>query len=137
MHPTTTSRLRRWRATSNTETGSAWSPKPQRDSQPICSPIRGEAPPPALHRPLSGAREPDHLFLHDLAVAPECRGRGIASVLLEGLLAPAQRSRLSEIRLVALADAQAFWLAHGWRALPQPLAAAYGEGACLMSRTLV
>ena len=100
----------------------------------LAHPWRGA--PPALHRPLTGAREPDHLFLHDLAVAPECRGRGLAAVLLEGLIAQAQSSRLGEIRLVALADAQAFWLAHGWRAQAQKLAAAYGEGACLMSRTL-
>jgi GNAT superfamily N-acetyltransferase len=101
----------------------------------LAHPWRGS--PPVLHRPLRCATEPDHLFLHDLAVAPECRGQRIAAALLEGLLAKTQSCRLAEIRLVALAGAQAFWLAHGWRAQAEPLAAAYGEGACLMTRALI
>ncbi|WP_417067593.1 GNAT family N-acetyltransferase [Niveibacterium terrae] len=100
----------------------------------LAHPWRGS--PPALHRPLICAGEPDHLFLHDLAVAPECRGQRVAVALLEALLAKAQGRRFAEIRLVALAGAQAFWLAHGWRAQAAPLAGAYGEGACLMSRSL-
>lgn len=101
----------------------------------LAHPWRGA--PPALHRPLSCAAEPDHLFLHDLAVAPERRGQGFAAALLDALLAKAESRRFAEIRLVALAGAQAFWLAHGWRARAEPLAAAYGEGACLMSRALI
>ncbi len=93
--------------------------------------------PPRLHEPLARLAAPDHLFLHDLAVAPEARGIGAAGALVAGLIEYAGRSAYAEIRLVALAGADGFWLRLGWSAAPgAALDRTYGAGARSMRRWL-
>ncbi len=49
------------------------------------------------------------LFIHDLAVRPERRGVGIASLLVREAVAMAAAHRLSRCALVAVLDARPFW----------------------------
>lgn len=83
-------------------------------------------------------REGEDLHIHDLAVAPEHRRKGVASALLSELLAEAkdaQRVRL-EVRASNLA-AQAFYKKHGFREIATlPNYYADGEDGILMIRDL-
>lgn len=96
--------------------------------------------PPVLSRPVMpnpASERPDHLFLHDLAVLPRLHGRGAAARLIAHLPSLSAKCGLAEIRLVALAGLEAFWLRHGWRPGPDLiLDRCYGVGACVMTRTL-
>ncbi|MFT4173458.1 MAG: GNAT family N-acetyltransferase [Rhodocyclaceae bacterium] len=91
--------------------------------------------PPALHAALPSCGAPDHLFIHDLAVCPAQRGSGAAAGLLDRLLNATQAAGLAQARLVAVADAVAFWQRHGFAAQPGTLHASYGR-ALYMARTL-
>jgi GNAT superfamily N-acetyltransferase len=75
----------------------------------IAHPWAGEAPPLAC---LLGALPdaPDHLFLHDVALRPETRGRG----LLPALLARLDALGFRETRLVAVRGTSALWARHGF-----------------------
>ena len=83
--------------------------------------------PPALHQPLQAKPDADHLFLHDLAVAPHGRGLGLGARLHAASWAAAQSAGLGEVRLVALAPAQPFWRRLAYQPQPAvPLDAGYG-----------
>jgi GNAT superfamily N-acetyltransferase len=88
--------------------------------------------PPALHTPLSECGEPDHLFVHDLAVCPSQRGVGVAGCLVDQLLSAAHMAHLSEARLVAVGQAVAFWQRQGFIARPGTLHASYGQAHYMM-----
>lgn len=82
--------------------------------------------------------EGKEVHIHDLAVAPEHRRKGVASALLQGLLAEAkgaQRVRL-EVRASNRA-AQAFYRKHGFKEVAiLPGYYADGEDGILMVRDL-
>jgi GNAT superfamily N-acetyltransferase len=94
----------------------------------IAHPWAGEAPPLAT---LLGAlpAAPDHLFLHDVALRPEARGRG----LLPALLARLDALGWPETRLVAVRGTSALWARHGFVA-SGPAKPQYGLGAVAMQR---
>ena len=84
--------------------------------------------PPALHEPLPRIGESDHLFLHDVAVAPAAQGLGVAQALLQAIKQGAD----GVIRLVAVSDARSYWLRHGFCDAPEvDLHSAYGEAVCM------
>ncbi len=98
-------------------------------------------PPPldALLGALPGV--PDAWHVHDIALLPEARGAGLASALLDALLAAAARRGFGRATLVAVPGKAAFWERRGFRAMPPaPGAAAalasYGAGAAWMARAL-
>ena len=62
----------------------------------------------------SPADAPDCLYLHDLAVTPTWRGRGIADQLIAAARAFASRQSLSFIALVALENARTYWERHAF-----------------------
>ena len=62
----------------------------------------------------SPADEPDCLYLHDLAVTPTWRSRGIADQLIVAARAFASRQSLSFIALVALENARTYWERHAF-----------------------
>lgn len=66
----------------------------------------------------------DALYLHDLAVAPEAAGSGLARRLAAQLLAHARDARLGWCALVSVQDSRIFWERLGYRA-----AACDGEAA--------
>ena len=97
-------------------------------------PWHGEGVPP-LHQRLENLPEScELLYLHDLAVDPDARGRGIAGELLRRFLAVAPELNLRESRLVAIQGAERFWASHGYRII-RPVTT-YGTTAYLMALKL-
>ncbi|WP_416357953.1 GNAT family N-acetyltransferase [Aureimonas phyllosphaerae] len=102
----------------------------------IAYPVRRFAPPPldtVLGRLPEGA---DALYIHDVAVAPEWRGRGLAEPAIARLLALAEP--FGAAVLVSVYGTPPFWARHGFRpvedeALTSKLAS-YGEDAVFMLR---
>ena len=62
----------------------------------------------------SPADAPNCLYLHDLAVTPTWRGRGIADQLIAAAHAFASSQSLSFIALVALENARTYWERHAF-----------------------
>jgi len=101
---------------------------------------RGHVTP--LHGDFAPTPGADTLYLHDLAVLPAARGRGLAGVLVAQLLAQARAEGLAHAALVAVQGAQAWWQAQGFAA-HAALAAAqrqrlagYGPDAAYLLRAL-
>lgn len=63
---------------------------------------------------------PDTLFLHDLTLLPEARGRGDARWFVGALLALARLASLPAVSLVAIGGVRGFWEGMGFRALNVP-----------------
>ena len=89
------------------------------------------------------ATEPDCLYLHDLAVGPQARGRGLGQMLVAHALALARREGLAWSALVSVQGSQDFWRQRGFTISrlddrDQSLAlASYAEGqACYMTQRL-
>ena len=80
---------------------------------------------------------PDCVYLHDLAIAPECRGQGLAVSLLRGVLQSARALGLRRAVLVAVQGADVYWQRHGFaQAVPPQSLRSFGEGAVWMTRSL-
>lgn len=98
--------------------------------------------PPALNVPLAMLPgEADCAYLHDLAVAPQARGSGVASKLIESFSRWAGATGFERSMLVAVGDAQEFWARLGFEPLEAGEAlrgrlAAYGARAACMQRDL-
>lgn len=84
----------------------------------------------------------DNWFLHDCAVHPRARGRGLASRLYEAGRLEAKARGLRHASLVSLAEAVGYWLRLGYAPAGQDdprltaKLAGYGEGARYMTRAL-
>ncbi len=97
----------------------------------------GDAP--ALDAFLGALPEsPDCLYLHDLAIAAEARGRGEAARAIASLTALAAAERLGALALIAVQGTDRFWTRAGFLDAPAPRLAAklagYGPGARYMIR---
>lgn len=98
---------------------------------------RGDIPP--LNALLGAIPEDaDILYLHDLALATEARGRGLAGPIVERLAEQARAEGWPGIALVAVNDAAGFWARNGFAVCDSSRTAAqlasYGEGAHYMVR---
>lgn len=88
------------------------------------------------------ARDPNTLYLHDLAVARRALGRGLARGLVGRLLDGARERGLSWSALVSVQDTLAFWEGLGYRPTPAPPAppgrglGSYPGAAVYMARPL-
>jgi predicted N-acetyltransferase YhbS len=60
---------------------------------------------------------PDTLSLHDLAVAPEARGHGVARTLFAAVHALARERGFASVSLVAVQGSDPFWARLGFRAV--------------------
>lgn len=101
----------------------------------IAHPWRGPAP--ALASLLGRLPEaPDCLYLHDAVVAPEARGAGLGSALVEHLVALARAEKLPRLALTAVHGSAAYWGRHGFAAYAGDGLESYGEGAVAMQRLL-
>ncbi|OOC08060.1 N-acetyltransferase [Amycolatopsis azurea DSM 43854] len=78
----------------------------------------------------------DNLHLHDLVVAEELRGRGLAKVLLDRLITTARSRRHDRMSLIAVAGQADFWSANDFRPLPEVPIRGYGADAVYLSRPL-
>lgn len=78
-----------------------------------------------------------NLHLHDLVIADNHRGRGLAKKVLGLLTATATALGYQRISLVAVGGSDTFWSANGYRAVAEVvLPASYGPDAVYMSRVL-
>ena len=68
--------------------------------------------------PIHGAFEdyddPDTLYLHDMAVSPDCAGQGLASALLDALWRNAYNWAPSHSALVSVQGSQDYWRRKGY-----------------------
>jgi len=71
----------------------------------------------ALDHPFKIAATPDCLYLHDLAVAPDARGRRAGNALVAAALKYARESDMRWSALVSVQQSQIFWGALGYAAV--------------------
>ncbi|CAM3479801.1 GNAT family N-acetyltransferase [Paracidovorax anthurii] len=85
---------------------------------------------------------PDTLYLHDMAVRPDCAGQGLARALLEPMWRRGREAGLRHTALVAVQGSRGYWERRGYavRALEDPAQrarlAGYGPQAVYMARLL-
>lgn len=108
----------------------------------VCLPIEQRGLP-ALHATnFKPCRQPDWLYLHDLAIGPAARGTGLAPQLIERALARARAMALPTAGLIAVQDSSAFWRKFGFeidtseRLVSAEKLASFGADAVFMSREL-
>ncbi|MFD0339527.1 GNAT family N-acetyltransferase [Streptomyces sp. NPDC127117] len=78
-----------------------------------------------------------NLHLHDLVIAEEFRGRGLAKSLLRHFTGTAEVKGYEGISLIAVLGSDTFWAANGFRAHREVTPPAdYGPDAVYMSRAL-
>ena len=96
-----------------------------------------------LHGGFACASAADTLYLHDMAVAPERAGEGLASALLQAMLQQAQADGLRYSALVSVMGSQPYWQRKGyaallpWSAREREALLSYGEDAQYMAQALV
>ncbi len=95
-----------------------------------------EAVPP-LHEEIVSSPDSDNLFIHDMAVLPTCRGKGVASFLCRSLFEVANTSGFATMSLVAVQNAMPFWNKFGFRSNRKiPLQKDYGTESMFMELDL-
>jgi ribosomal protein S18 acetylase RimI-like enzyme len=95
-------------------------------------------PAPALGSLVKALPEaPDHLFLHDVALRRELRGRGLAAALVDLLRGAAAARGLSAIRLTAVHGTAPRWARLGFAGDGGAVSAGYGAGAVAMRLSLL
>jgi ribosomal protein S18 acetylase RimI-like enzyme len=95
--------------------------------------VQGQITP--LHGEFAQHPAPDTLYLHDLAVRPDCAGQGLAQALLHVASARAAENGLKHMALVSVQDTNAFWRRQGFAAAESPPGLdSYGAGAVYMVR---
>lgn len=98
-----------------------------------------QSSPPALDTRLGTIPDPaSTYYIHDLALMPSARGRGLAADAIAAAAACARKMGCPSLSLVAVGNSLGFWEAQGFvtvsnRRVEQALAS-YGGGACYMER---
>ena len=96
-----------------------------------------------LHGGFASEATADTLYLHDMAVAPDRAGEGLASALLQAMLQQAQADGLHYSALVSVMGSQPYWQRKGyaplmpWFAQHREALRSYGDDAQYMAQTLV
>ncbi len=99
--------------------------------------------PGALGASFNNAEDADTLYLHDLAVDPTCKGKGLGPSLVRMALDRAVEERFAYSSLVSVQASSDFWMRQGyavWTKLDEQQAAVlhtYPGPACYMVNTLV
>lgn len=97
----------------------------------LAHPWSGEIPP-KLNE-ISVITGNEYLYLHDLALAEEARGKGIAKKLVENLIDTAKTQGFKKILLVAVQHSGGFWGKFGFLQIPTAtICPSYGHEAKLM-----
>lgn len=107
----------------------------------VCLPIEGDQLP-ALHAPdWRKPANPDWLYLHDLAIHPDARGMGLASLMLSRATELAQTRKLASMGLIAVQDSVPFWRRYGFEPvtcatihISEEKLASFGKEATFMLR---
>jgi len=89
--------------------------------------------PPKLNEEAPVNNETSNLYLHDLALSNEARGRGIARALVENLINNAKTQGFTKILLVAVQGSSSFWAKYGFMVIVNAaICPSYGSAAKLM-----
>jgi SAM-dependent methyltransferase/ribosomal protein S18 acetylase RimI-like enzyme len=84
--------------------------------------------------------QPSTFYIHDLALAPEARGTGAASLVVDELADHARKTGLPAISLIAVNGSVGFWQRQGFETVRDPQLdsklRSYGDDACFMARML-
>jgi len=93
----------------------------------------GSDSPPKLNEEAPVNNETSNLYLHDLALSNEARGRGIARALVENLINNAKTQGFTKILLVAVQGSSSFWAKYGFMVIVNAaICPSYGSAAKLM-----
>lgn len=97
--------------------------------------------PPALDTPLGELPEPaDTYYIHDLALAPQARGKGLAIEAVTSAVTTARARGLATLSLVAVGNSAEFWRTQGFDvvrdAQVERSLASYGGTAHYMERAI-
>lgn len=88
--------------------------------------------PPKLNEKISVTHS-STLFIHDLALALEARGKNIGKALVQNLIDNAKAHNFVKIRLVAVQNSTGFWAKFGFINMPaKEVCSSYGKNAQLM-----
>lgn len=68
----------------------------------------------ALGAPFDITPDPDTLYLHDLAVDPACKGRGVGPLLVRMALEKACGEKLAYSTLISVQSSRDFWARQGY-----------------------
>lgn len=88
----------------------------------LAHPIRDPSNPPMLNAEVeedADANQERHMFIHDLCVHPEFRGRGHAAALVKRFLSEHESTAASSITLISVLGSRPFWEQFGFRAQHQ------------------
>lgn len=108
----------------------------------LAHPWGAELMPPPWNAPLPALDAPaDTMYLHDLALGPEARGKNLGTKMTAAALAAARAAGLTHAALIAVQGAGPFWERQGFSVItPSPALAAklatYGDDAIYMTRAL-
>jgi len=93
----------------------------------------GSDSPPKLNEKAPVNNETSNLYLHDLALSNEARGRGIARALVENLINNAKTQGFTKILLVAVQGSSSFWAKYGFTVIVNAaICPSYGSTAKLL-----
>lgn len=80
----------------------------------------------------------DLIYLHDLALHPDARGRGYTQTVVHSLVAQARSDGWCQIALVAVNRATAFWQKMGFSVVEKPTELkSYGDNSAYMMRRIL
>ncbi|NTS78477.1 GNAT family N-acetyltransferase [Catenovulum sp. SM1970] len=102
----------------------------------LAHPWRGLSPP-KLFKPLPDIKTSEYLYLHDMAIKPEFKGKGIGRSLALKLFEVAKNKGVNCVNLVAVQGAETFWLRMGFKPVKDVnLCSSYGKDAVLMQKLI-
>ncbi len=95
--------------------------------------------PPKLFEQLASSEEQaiEYLYLHDIAIHPEFRGRAVGHSMVKALFNVATQKNFRKVSLVAVQGSASFWLLQGFHERPNVrVGSEYGNGAVFMEKQL-
>jgi GNAT superfamily N-acetyltransferase len=86
----------------------------------VCLPVQGLQWPPLHADHCLSPASPDGLYLHDLSLHPDARGRGVGQALVQQARLWAQTQGLKRLVLIAVQGSQPYWRKLGFTPIPEP-----------------
>ena len=81
-------------------------------------------------------RDSQLLYIHDLAISPQHKGKGLGQMVVESLISAAKAHSLNSIKIIALRQALSFWEKVNFHSKKVNVDACYGDDAVVMIRNL-
>ncbi|MBQ4834853.1 GNAT family N-acetyltransferase [Pseudoalteromonas luteoviolacea] len=93
--------------------------------------------PPKLFEPLPNITHCEYLYLHDMAISPQSKGRGVGRAAALKLFEIAKNKGMNKVVLVAVQGSESFWSTIGFQEVKGvSVCSSYGEKALLMEKVL-